>query len=74
MESAGAGASRRRTASGRWRKLAEEKDPGLKAALERLLDPATRGDPEGPLRWTTQSAAHLSAALAEQGARRASGR
>ena len=34
-----------------------ERDPGLAAALERQLDPVTRGDPEGPLRWTCSSAA-----------------
>ena len=70
VESAGAGgveATGRQRAPGAGRKRAEEKDPGLKAALERLLDPTTRGDPEGPLRWTTLSASHLSAALAEQG-------
>ena len=70
VESAGSGgveATGRQRAPGAGRKRAEEKDPGLKAALERLLDPTTRGDPGGPLRWTTLSAAHLSAALAEQG-------
>ena len=70
IDSAGPGgveATGRQRAKGGGRKCAEDKDPGLKEALERLLDPATRGDPEGPLRWTTLSAARLSAALAEQG-------
>ena len=70
IDSAGPGgveATGRQRAKGGGRKRAEDKDPGLKEALERLLDPATRGDPEGPLRWTTLSAARLSAALAEQG-------
>ncbi len=28
------------------------RQPGLLAALDRLADPDTRGDPESPLRWT----------------------
>jgi len=39
------------------------KQPELDGALDRLIDPVTRGDPESPLRWTTKSAAKLSAAL-----------
>ena len=53
IDSAGPGgveATGRQRAKGGGRKRAEDKDPGLKEALERLLDPATRGDPEGPLR------------------------
>ena len=42
---------------------------GLVAALERLVDPATRGDPTGPLRWTCSSAARLSRELQEAGHR-----
>ena len=70
LESAGPGgieATARQRTPGAGRKRAEEKDPGLKAALDRLVEPTTRGDPTGPLRWTTLSAARLSAALAEQG-------
>lgn len=37
---------------GAGRKALTEHDAGLVAALERLVDPATRGDPTGPLRWT----------------------
>lgn len=37
--------------------------PGLDDALDRLIDPVTRGDPESPLRWTTKSVAKLTAAL-----------
>ena len=29
--------------------------PGLAAALELLVDPVTRGDPQSPLRWTCKS-------------------
>jgi hypothetical protein len=34
--------------------------------LERLIDPATRGDPMSPLRWTSKSTRHLAQALSEQ--------
>jgi hypothetical protein len=37
------------------------------AALERLVDPLTRGDPISPLRWTCKSRAQLTAALAADG-------
>ena len=36
-----------------------ETDPGLMAALEALIEPATRGDPESPLRWTCKSTRRL---------------
>lgn len=45
----------------------EEDQPGLADALERLVDPQTRGDPESPLRWTCKSRAKLAAALSKQG-------
>ncbi len=44
-----------------------EREPGLAKALDRLVDPATRGDPESPLRWTSKSAAKLAEALRELG-------
>jgi hypothetical protein len=40
-----------------------EREPGLSEALDGLIDPATRGDPESPLRWTSKSAAKLAQAL-----------
>ena len=40
---------------GAGRKSLEEKDPGLVPLLESLVNPATRGDPESPLRWTLKS-------------------
>ena len=43
----------RRTGGGRKRKAVL--DPHLKDALERLVEPVTRGDPESPLRWTSKS-------------------
>ena len=42
-------------------------DADLRAALEVLVDPLTRGDPTSPLRWTCKSRAKLAATLAEQG-------
>jgi hypothetical protein len=44
-----------------------EREPGLEEALDRLVDPVTRGDPESPLRWTSKSGAKLAAALRELG-------
>jgi len=44
-----------------------KREPGLEEALERLVDPVTRGDPESPLRWTSKSAAKLAGALREMG-------
>jgi hypothetical protein len=37
---------------GARRKRSADRDPQLCAALERLVDPVTRGDPQSPLRWT----------------------
>ena len=44
-----------------------EREPGLEADLDRLVDPVTRGDPESPLRWTSKSGAKLAEALRELG-------
>ena len=41
--------------------------PGIRQALERLVDPLTRGGPGSPLRWTCKSRAKLAAALTKQG-------
>jgi hypothetical protein len=54
----------RRPGGGR-RRLAET-DPRLLEALEMLIDPVTRGDPESPLRWTCKSTRHLSDELTRQ--------
>src|SRR4051812_29351676 len=40
---------------------------GLLKALERLVEPLTRGQPCPPLRWTCKSRAKLAAALTTQG-------
>lgn len=52
---------------GGGRKTLEEKQPGLEAALDALIAPETRGDPESPLRWTTKSTRNLVEALQEKG-------
>jgi hypothetical protein len=44
-----------------------EREPGLSEALDALIDPVTRGDPESPLRWTSKSGAKLAEALCEKG-------
>jgi hypothetical protein len=41
-------------------------DPRLPAALDRLIDPETRGDPESPLRWICKSTRTLAAQLTRQ--------
>jgi hypothetical protein len=51
----------RRAGGGRKRKAVL--DPHLKDALERLVEPVTRGDPESPLRWTSKSTRRLAQEL-----------
>jgi transposase len=53
--------------SGGGRKRVEEKDEGILAALEGLIEPGRRGDPETSLRWTTQSSEKLAKQLQQQG-------
>ena len=48
---------------GGGRKPLAETDPGLAEALDALVDPATRGDPESPLRWTCKGTARLAEEL-----------
>lgn len=52
---------------GGGRKRIVDKDPTLKTDLERLIDPATRGDPMSPLRWTCKSLRKLAAELNNKG-------
>ena len=59
--------SQRLRKPGAGRKRACDADPGLAAALERLVDPVTRGDPQSPLRWTCKSTTQLARELTQQG-------
>jgi Rhodopirellula transposase DDE domain len=52
---------------GAGRRRLVERDPGLLGALDRLVDPDTRGDPESPLRWTCKSTRQLAQALTQAG-------
>lgn len=54
----------RKRGGGRKTKLAE--DAALLPDLERLVEPATRGDPMRVLRWTSKSLRHLSQVLRER--------
>ena len=60
-----AAAARVRSPGG-GRRTVTQSDPGLREALERLIDPATRGDPMSPLRWTCKSTAKLAEELTRQ--------
>jgi Rhodopirellula transposase DDE domain len=53
--------------SGGGPKRLVERQPGLLEALDALVDPDTRGDPESPLRWTCKSTRELADALGAQG-------
>jgi hypothetical protein len=53
--------------AGAGRPAIEQRDPTLRADLEALIEPGTRGDPESPLRWTTRSVRNLAAELGRQG-------
>jgi hypothetical protein len=59
--------SQRLRQPGGGRKLLVESDPDLLAALEALVEPLTRGDPESPLRWTCKSTRKLAEELSGQG-------
>lgn len=54
---------------GGGRKPVTEMDPELEAALDALIEPMTRGDPESPLRWTCKSTYRLAEELDRQGHR-----
>jgi len=49
--------------SGAGRKSAYVLDSALLPALERLIEPVSRGDPESPLRWTAKSVRTLATQL-----------
>ena len=52
--------------AGAGRKKHTESDPQLLQALEGLIEPTTRGDPESPLRWTLKSTTQLAQELTRQ--------
>jgi hypothetical protein len=52
---------------GAGRKPLTTLDPELLHALDCLVDPATRGDPDSPLRWTCKSTRKLADELTRQG-------
>ena len=62
----GTGRSRK---TGGGRKPLTYHNPDLLGALEKLVEPTTRGDPESPLRWTCKSTRHLARELQRQGYR-----
>jgi hypothetical protein len=53
--------------AGAGRPPIEVRDPTLRADLEALIEPTSRGDPESPLRWTTRSVRNLAAELRRGG-------
>ena len=55
--------------AGGGRKPLVVSDPTVRADLERLVDPVSRGDPESPLRWTSKGVRSLAAALRAAGHR-----
>jgi len=59
-------ADRQRRAGG-GRKPYRAAQPGLLGALDRLIDPTTRGSPTSPLRWTCKSTRVLAQALGARG-------
>ena len=52
--------------AGAGRKKITATDPQLLVALDRLIDPETRGDPESPLRWICKSTRSLATQLSKQ--------
>jgi hypothetical protein len=53
--------------AGGGRRAVSENDPGLVPALQRLVEPATLGDPMRPLIWVSKSMEKLAAALTAMG-------
>ena len=53
--------------AGAGRPNIKRSQPGVRDALEKLVDPLTRGDPMSPLRWTCKSRAKLASTLSKDG-------
>ncbi len=60
-------ASHRCRRDGGGRRPLHETDESLLGDLEKLVEPATRGDPSSPLLWTSKSTRKLAAELARMG-------
>lgn len=54
----------RHAGGGRWK--LEARDPKLTGALDALVEPLSRGDPESPLRWTCKSTRTLADELGKR--------
>ena len=52
--------------AGAGRRKITTRDPQILAALDSLIDPETRGDPESPLRWICKSTRTLATQLSKQ--------
>jgi Rhodopirellula transposase DDE domain len=52
---------------GAGRKPYAQTQPGLRAALDQLVEPVSRGSPTSPLRWTCKSTRRLARELRQQG-------
>jgi transposase len=59
--------STRQRRQGGGRRPLEEHQPDLIEAIDRLVEPTERGDPQTPLRWTCKSLRNLQATLRDQG-------
>jgi len=59
--------SDRQRRAGGGRKPLEDSQKDLLAAIDRLVEPTERGDPQSPLRWTCKSLRNLQGELASQG-------
>jgi len=61
--------SGRQRRQGGGRKSLEQHQQNLVKAIDRLVEPTERGDPQSPLRWTCKSLSNLQQELREQGFR-----
>ena len=53
--------------NGGGRKSHELTQPGILEALDKLVDPTSKGDPENPLKWTSKSVRRLAEAMKKKG-------
>ena len=63
----GSGNKERQRRAGGGRKRVVEHQPEIVQVIESIVDPATRGDPMAPLKWSSKSLNKISAELQEQG-------